>query len=271
VWGNNRYGLEIVRDDEKSRQIRGWAWDLETNTKVSAEDDFRKLIQRKGRNGQPTTWVRPDERDLRELTNRRGAICVRNSVLQLLPKDLIEDALEKCRETLRTQAQKDPDAARKKIILAFSELNATPVMLEAKLGHSLSEASPAEIAELRSIYKSIIDGNSSWAEYVKPKEPEPQPGLSDLTEKLKQEATPAPPSVIDETPLTTAVKQAEQLFTIEQIKERLEAATFVSDVRGLRNVWVRQDRADVEKEQIEKLCDARIEEIKSATWAPKGA
>jgi len=284
VWGNIRYGLEIVRDDEQSRQIRGWAWDLETNTKVSAEDDFSKLIQRKGKNGQPTTWVRPDERDLRELTNRRGAICLRNSLLQLLPKDLVEDALQKCKETLRVQAQQDPDSARKKIILAFSELNVTPVMLEAKLGHPLAEASPGEIAELRSIYKSVSDGNSTWAEYVRSKEPEQPPaaGLADLTDKLKQETAPTatepvtepaptgpravpPPSVIDETPLTTAAAQAEPM-TLEEIKTRVAAAQFVSDVRALRTLWCgpKSERSDREKAEITKICEARIVEIKTS-------
>src|SRR5438876_1972027 len=45
VWQNVRYGLEIVSDDDESRHIRGWAWDVETKTKVSVEDKFKKLIQ----------------------------------------------------------------------------------------------------------------------------------------------------------------------------------------------------------------------------------
>jgi hypothetical protein len=166
VWGNIRYGLEILRDDEESRQIRGWAWDMESNTKVTAEDDFQKLIQRRNKSGPGTVWVKPDERDLRELTNRRGAILVRNCILQLLPKDLIEDALDRCQETLKKGAERDPDGARKKLILAFSQLSITPEMLEKKLGHPLAESTPKEIAELRTIYKSIADGNSTWSEYV---------------------------------------------------------------------------------------------------------
>lgn len=165
VWGNIRYGLNILRDDEDSRQIEGWAWDLETNTKVTAQDDFRKLIQRRQK-GSKTEWVRPDERDLRELTNRRGAILVRNCILQLLPSDLIEDARGRAAETIKAGAKKDPEAARKKVILAFSELNITPDMLEGHLGHPLSKCSPEEIAKLRKVYQSIRDGNSTWDEYA---------------------------------------------------------------------------------------------------------
>ncbi len=175
VWGNIRYGLEILRDDDGSRQIRGWAWDMESNTKVTAEDDFAKLIQRKQRSG-GTAWIKGDERDLRELTNRRGAILVRNCILQLLPKDLVEDALDRCKTTLEKGAAADPDGARKKLILAFSQLNITPEMLEKKLAHPLVSCSPAEIAELRTIYKSIADGNSTWLEYVGADKPEPEKG-----------------------------------------------------------------------------------------------
>lgn len=161
VWGNIRHGVEVIRDDENSRQIRAFSWDMETNVKITAEDDFAKLIYRK-KGG----WQIPDERDLRELTNRRGAILKRNCILETLPKDLIENALLECKKTLQSGAQQDPDGARKKLILAFSELNVTPEMLEKKLGHPLVQCSPSEIVELRAIYKSIDDGNSKWSDYV---------------------------------------------------------------------------------------------------------
>lgn len=173
VWGNVRFGLDIMRDDVEDRQIRAWAWDMETNVRVSAEDDFKKLIFRKGKKqGDPGRWIVPDERDLRELTNRRGAILIRGCLLQILPKDLIEDAMNRCKETLRAGAAADPESARKRLIMAFSEINVTPEMLESALGHKISECSPAEIAELRKIYKSVADGNSTWKEYSEPKEPE---------------------------------------------------------------------------------------------------
>jgi hypothetical protein len=178
VWGNIRYGLEVVRDDEETRQIRGWAWDLESNVKVTAEDDFKKLVQKKqydsDGNSKGTAWVTADERELRELTNRRGAILIRNCILQLMPSDLIEDARVECDKTLESKTKANPEGEKKKVILAFSGLNVTPKMLEDKLGHKLAECSPAEIAELRKIYKSIADGNSTWAEYVDktPREPE---------------------------------------------------------------------------------------------------
>lgn len=164
-WGNVRYGCDIIRDDADNRQIRGWAWDLETNTRVAAEDSFAKLVYRK-KGG----WIKPDERDLRELTNRRAAILIRNCILSIIPSDLIEDAVQEAKKTLQKGAAADPDAARKAVIKAFASLGVPVEQLESYLQHSLAQSSPAEIADLRTVYKSIADGNSKWADYVQPGE-----------------------------------------------------------------------------------------------------
>ena len=110
-WGNIRYGNEVVRMDDDAIKIRAWAWDMETNTYIAAEDEFKKLIYRKNKEG-VGSWIVPDERDLRELVNRRGAITLRNCLLQLIPKDYIEDALKQATQTLQGKAQQSPTAWR---------------------------------------------------------------------------------------------------------------------------------------------------------------
>lgn len=161
VWGNLEYGFVIVRDDEVERHIRGWAWDKETNVRNFSEASFKKMIYRKGKGN-----IIPDEREMRELTNKHGAILERNAILKTIPKDFIEDAMTQCRETLDQQAAQDPDGARKRLILAFSALGITPEMLERKLSHPLVQSTAKEIADLRKIYTSIKDGNSTWAEHL---------------------------------------------------------------------------------------------------------
>jgi len=160
AWGNIRHGCYVTYDDDELRTIRAWAWDMQTNTRVEAEDSFKKLIYRKGKG-----WIPPDERDLRELTNRRAAIAKRNCLLELLPSDMVEDALEQSRKTLADKAAKDPDAARKQIVKAFADLNVPIAELEAHLGHPLAQCSPQELATLRQTYKSIRDGNSTWRDH----------------------------------------------------------------------------------------------------------
>lgn len=180
-WGNIRYGCDVVYDDEESRTVRGWAWDLETNTKETQDASFKKLIYRK-----QGGWQTPDERDLRELTNKHGAICVRNCLLHLVPPDLIEDAMGTAKGTINKDAKDDPDKARKKIIIAFQGIGVSVEDMELYLGHPLRQAQPTEVADLRAVWKSISDGNSVWAEYVKDKQPQddatkPEVTMGDLT------------------------------------------------------------------------------------------
>lgn len=167
LWGNIRYGYYVVRDDEDERHIRCWAWDVETNTKVEFDDTFRKLVQRKQRGGN-TLWVKPDERDLRELTGNRAARVYRNCILALLPEDLQTECQELAERTRQQQGAEDPDAARKKVVDAFGKLNIPVSEIERYLGHKLAVATPKELADLRAVWKSLHEGNSTWADYAPP-------------------------------------------------------------------------------------------------------
>ena len=165
LWGNVRFGLDIIRDDDDTRGIRAWAWDVESNTKVAYADEFKKLIQRKDKQTGQTRWITPNERDLRELTNRRGAICLRNCLLQIIPKDFIEDALEECEKTLRGQTKQDRPTILKKITASFADLGVTGAMLDKYLSHPLESASDDEIVRLRGISKALTDDYAKKEEY----------------------------------------------------------------------------------------------------------
>jgi hypothetical protein len=157
IYKNVRWGLDVLRNDEDQMHIRGWAWDIENNIKVTADDVFKKLIYRK-KDG----WKKPDERDLRELQNRRGAILVRNCLLQIVPKDLIEDALGQCAMTLKSSI-KDPEGEKKRLILQFSKYGVTVEMVNKYLEHDVWDND--DIVELTGIYNAIKDGASKREEY----------------------------------------------------------------------------------------------------------
>lgn len=161
IWGNMRYGLRIVGMTEELVHIRGYAVDLESNSQSEYEDQFKRLVQRKGRDGQ-TSWVTPDERDLRELIGRRGAILIRNAILSLLPSDVIDSALAAADKTLRGLASGELKASREDVVknlaARFDLLGVSVAMLENYLGHSLTDANAEEVTELKSIGKSLSDG-----------------------------------------------------------------------------------------------------------------
>src|SRR5436190_12539294 len=48
-WGNIQYGFAIEYEDAERRQIRAYAIDMESNTRVEQSDSFKKAVYRKNR------------------------------------------------------------------------------------------------------------------------------------------------------------------------------------------------------------------------------
>ena len=124
---------------------------------------------------------------MRELTNKHAAIAIRNSILQLLPPDFIEDAMEQCKITLRGTIGKGRDEILKKLVKAFDELAITPAMIESRYGYPVAQLTEDDIDELRGIFESIKDGNSKRDEYFGAKKQEKETGSISL-----EDLTPAP-------------------------------------------------------------------------------
>jgi len=221
VYRHMRWGISVLSETKDERQIEGWAYDLENNNKVSQQDQFGKIVYRRTEG-----WIPANERELRELTGRRGAILYRNCLLQLLPKDWIEDAIGLAKQTLRDDAAKDPETERKRIIVGFSNLNIRVEALEQFLGHKIGECSPAELVDLRAVYKSIADGATTWGDHTRAKkegaantgEP-PKPKRSRISKKTDTKA-PAEKATGQRPPEAVKPKEPlpEDVITKDQIK-----------------------------------------------------
>jgi hypothetical protein len=167
AWGHLRWGSSVVADDELTRTVRGWAWDLQANARKEADVIFVKQVQRK-QNGQ-TVWVTPDPRDLLELSNANGSRASRNALLSLFPWDLLEDVKAKCLDTLKAEDKKDPEAARKRLVDAFAAIGVGGKELEAFVDRPLKQLAADDISELRLVYKGIVDNETTWADAVRVK------------------------------------------------------------------------------------------------------
>ena len=195
IWGNLRYGCRVVSEDDESLHIKGWALDLETNNYAEEEDKFAKLIYRKKDGG---VWIKPDERDLRELKNRRGAICVRNCLLHILPPDLIDDAFHKVMDTARKAARgelkQDRKAAIRRMVKALERWSVSVEMIEKMLGHSMEDITNDEVVKLQGIMKSLDDGNSKREEHFEISGGKAPEGAVDITDALKGKQEKTPPA-----------------------------------------------------------------------------
>ncbi len=174
-WGNMDYGVVELEQLHGHSRMMAYAWDLERN--VRRVMNFTVVHKRTAR-GQVKDLT--DSRDIYELTANQGARRVRACILAVIPGDVVEDAQIECEKTIQRAAGDEPiSEVTKKLIVVFNEFGVKPKHLETKLGHKLDAIIPAEIVQLRKIYKSIKDGMATREEFFEiglktPKMPTPK-------------------------------------------------------------------------------------------------
>jgi hypothetical protein len=177
-WGNISYENQVVYDDDLTRRINVVITDLETNTTFSASIQLAKTVERKNAVGREVVSERINSYGDKvyivkatddEIANKQAALvskALRNEGLRLIPQDIIEEAIERARETVAAKDKRDPDAARKKLADAFAAIGVMPADIEAFLGHSLARCAQSEIQELRAMFSAIRDGEAKWSDYM---------------------------------------------------------------------------------------------------------
>ena len=178
-WGNVLTDTQVIYEDENVRRIKVFCTDLETNSSFSKEIQITKTVERskagpdrevvgerKNTKGATVYIVKATED---ELFNKEGAAiskAIRNEGLRLIPSDIIDEALDIARATLKDRDSKDPDAAKKAVLDAFSEIGVKPRDVEQYLGHKTDAITPMELQALRGMYRAIRDGEAKWKDYI---------------------------------------------------------------------------------------------------------
>lgn len=190
-WGNVLTETQIVFEDDYVRRIKVTIIDLETNATFGKEMQISKTVERSSDKGREVISSRKNSynKDVfivvatdEEMATKEAAIVskiIRNEGLRLIPQDLVDEGIATARKTLMDRDAKDPKAALKSVMDAFTTLNVSPKNLSEYLGHGLETISPAEIQDLRGVYQAIHSGESTWAEYCQPKRGN-APDLNDI-------------------------------------------------------------------------------------------
>ena len=192
VWGNIEYNIrELSRKDGVS-EMQAFAWDLQTNTLVT-----QNFTVRHWRDTKSGGYALTDERDIYELTANQGSRRLRSCIFGVLPSDLIRAAEDECKRTLAGNNEEPIKDRVRKLISAFAKHGVTAAMIEARLGHSLDETLPEEIADLRSIWNSLKDGATKAGDWFGGAKPAPEASaiLDDvqvLTPPAKRAPKPKP-------------------------------------------------------------------------------
>ena len=164
-----------VSEDDERRVIRVAVSDLETNTYFSQDVTVTKTVERSklpqgekpirmrtNSYGKPVYILHGTDDDILNKQNALISKAVRTLGLRLIPGDLVDEALWYVRQTMQKQDAQNPDAAKNRLVDAFSQLGVAVEQLKDYVGHELSSLSPSELQTHRAIYSAIKDGETSW-------------------------------------------------------------------------------------------------------------
>lgn len=159
-WGNITYGLRELSRRSGISEVEAFAWDLETNTRVTRQFQV-KHIRDKSEGGKELTG----ERDIYELVASMGQRRVRACILEVVPGDIVEGAEDECKKTLQGGGGEPMEDRIRKAVLAFGEFGVTKAMIETRLRHKIEATLPAELVQLQQIYRSLKDGMAKREEF----------------------------------------------------------------------------------------------------------
>lgn len=163
-WGNMTFGYEVLDRKKTVRGtgcsvIRAFAWDLETNTYISRQ--FTVLHWRATRSG---GYPISDDRDIYELEANMAARRMRACILQTIPGDVTQAAVDACRytssfglaERMKNSEEREKIVAR--TVKVYEKMGVGLSDLEEHLGAKVDDWSPETMIKLKELKNSIDDG-----------------------------------------------------------------------------------------------------------------
>ena len=181
-WGNIQWGFREMSQANGESTVQAFAIDLESNTKVTR--DFvvpHKLGLSGGRTKRLT-----DPREIYEYVANQAQRRVRTCLENIIPRDVIEDALDECRKTLVSHVKLTPERI-KDMLEKFKEFDVTREHIETRFQRSIDSITPAQFLTLADIFKSLSENLGTPEYYFKDWkfEEESKPTISN---KIKEKA-----------------------------------------------------------------------------------
>lgn len=176
VYGNFEYGhKELSRTDGKS-EVLVYAWDKENNNYSTRQITVMHVLDYKDKmTKQPMQRPLHDQKDIDDKIANVASKQMRGRILALLPKWMVEDAIQQCRQTLAGNVQEPIESRVRKMSQAFAVFGVTVDMLQNYLGHPLASVTADQLVDLVGIHNAIRDGGIKASEFFGGgDDPEPQ-------------------------------------------------------------------------------------------------
>lgn len=153
VYGNFQYGHRELSRDGKKSEVEIYAWDMEKNNY-----NKRQITVMHVRDTREGPKPLRDQSDVDQKINNVASKQSRGLILAMMPKWLVEDAVQECRKTIAGKNDEPIEARVRKMAQAFAKFGVTAERLEKYLGHALNQTTLDELADLTGIHNSLRDG-----------------------------------------------------------------------------------------------------------------
>ena len=166
-WGNVDTGvIELCTANGRS-EMMAYAWDLETNTRVTKT--FSVEHKRDTKQGRKDLT---DGRDIYEATANFAARRQRACILSVIPGDIVEMAVAETRKTMAEADKRPIDEIVASLTKSFKSLGVDQEHLEKYIDKQLTVALKEDLVDLRGVYKAIKDGQSKPEDFFPDLKPE---------------------------------------------------------------------------------------------------
>jgi len=152
-FGNLDYGFRELERDGGGSRVLAYAWDQEANVRVQRE--FHVAHIRDTRAGGKALTA---ERDKYEAVASQAQRRVRACLLEIIPGDLVERAVEVCAKTIRDGDGRPLADRVRDAVVAFAEYGVTEEQVEAYLQHPIRATVPEELPRLAQVFRGLRDG-----------------------------------------------------------------------------------------------------------------
>ena len=162
-WGNIVCGVKEIGSNANGSKatVKSFAWDLQTN--FADEKVFDVEFVRSTKKG---SYPITDPRDKYEFLANQAARRKRACIQAVIPKFVIDEAMELCAETLERNINKDGDieTTKAKMLAAFAQIAEWigADELASVCGRPWENIGAKDVVKLRNLYNAIKDG------FVKP-------------------------------------------------------------------------------------------------------
>jgi hypothetical protein len=183
-YGNFSYGhRELSRSAGKS-EVEVYAWDMEKNNRRIRQITVEHVIDT--RDGPKKM------RDSKEIDDKISNVAskqVRGLMLALMPKWMVESAIEECRKTLAGNNDEPISVRVRKMTQAFARFGVTTEHLERHLGHKLDDVLADELVDLMGVFNSLKEGTPASEFFGQQEAAE---AVANTAEAIKATAAAAP-------------------------------------------------------------------------------